>query len=221
MLLLDIISNEGGFMGKINETLIELILRNPIKLKNDKPSGNTINKRRAHKAALRHKSSIAAIVANIAINSLKAASQEDESQVNDTLERTAAEEPENKKENAAHGGYGTIKPYAGMSAYHGYVNYDKLWSHLGQFIAYGAYGRIENENMAMENGESTRQMISKETMEKAAKHFKYFVMGDIMGDIGFVPPAGLNIDSGEWEKYRLMSMMSVYRPLLALKRATA
>lgn len=209
-------------MGKINETLIELILKNLIKIKNGNQGGNAINKRRHHRAVLRHKSSIAAIAASIAANSLKAASQEDDNKADDNLERAAAEETENNEEKAVHGGYGTIKPYSGMPPHTNYVNYDKIWGHLGRFIAYGAYGRIEDESrVAMENGESTRQMISKETMEKAAKHFKYFVMGEVAGDIGFVPPAGLNISSGEWEKYRLMSMMSVYRPLLALKRATA
>ena len=84
------------------------------------------------------------------------------------------------------------------------------------------YENVESGNdIAMKNGESTREMVSTETMEKAAKHFKYFVVGEVLGDVGLVTPFGLNISSKEWEKYRLMSMMSVYRPLLKLKWATA
>ncbi|MBI2134507.1 hypothetical protein HYU09_00820 [Candidatus Woesearchaeota archaeon] len=181
-----------------------------------------MNNKRIHKTVSRHKSSIASIVASVVINSLKVSEKTDENQGKGTLDHTAEDESENKEEKPVHGGYGTIKHYAGMSAYTIYANYDKMWGHIGQFIAYGSYRITENENLAaMGNGESTRQMINKETMEKAAKHFKYFVRGEVAGDIGFVPPVGLNIDSGEWEKYRLMNMMSVYRPLLALKRSTA
>ena len=208
-------------MGKINETLAELILTNLTKIGINNPSKKTMKNRKVNKAISKHKSSIAAIVANIAINSLKASADDDQGKTKDILEHTAEEELENKEEKV-HGGYGSIKHYFGISPYTNYANYDKIWSHLGRFRSYGAYELIENENsVVMGNGESTRQMISKETMEKAAKHFKYFVMGEVAGDIGFVPPVGLNIDSGEWEKYRLMSMMSIYRPLLALKRATA
>jgi len=74
---------------------------------------------------------------------------------------------------------------------------------------------IQND-IAMKNGESTREMVGMETIEKAAKHFKYFVMGEVMGDIGYVPPTGLGINSKDWEKYRLMTQISFYRPLLKL-----
>ena len=57
--------------------------------------------------------------------------------------------------------------------------------------------------------------------KKAAKHFRYFVSGDVVGDIGYVPPTGLNINSKDWEKYKLMSMMSIYQPLIKLKSITA
>ena len=207
-------------MGKINETLIELILKNLIKIKNNKSSGNTINKRRYHKAVLRHKSSIAAIAASIAINSLKATSQEDENQANDTLERTAAEEPENKEEKAAHGGYGTIKPYAGMSPHINYVNYGKIWGHIGSFASKRAYETsFEKAGLRDSASQGTGILVENEVIEKAQKHFKYFVRGDIMGDIGYVPPTGIGIDSKDWEKFRLMTQMSVYMPLLKLFRS--
>ena len=124
----------------------------------------------------------------------------------------------------SNGGYGTISKHYGISPIVKHLDYTKLFSYLGAFRAKGMYEDLGERSMggAGSNGdESTREMVGKETMEKAAKHFKYFVRGDVQGDIGFVPPIGLNIDSGEWEKYRLMSMMSIYRPLLALKRAAA
>lgn len=120
------------------------------------------------------------------------------------------------------GGYGTINPYAGMSPHIKYTDYDKIWSHLGTFRAHSMYENAESPNeIALKNGESTREMVSKETIEKAARHFKYFISGDVISDIGYVPPVGSNIDSKEWEKYRLMTKMSIYLPLLKLKWITA
>lgn len=124
----------------------------------------------------------------------------------------------------SNGGYGTISKHYGISPVTKHLDYTKLFSYLGAFRAKGMYEDLAERSVGIAAGngdESTREMVGKETMEKAAKHFKYFIMGDVQGDIGLVPPVGLNIDSGEWEKYRLMGMMSIYRPLLALKRATA
>lgn len=142
----------------------------------------------------------------------------------DTLEEETKEETkiDNKKEKLVNGGYGTVNKLYRFSPIVKYTDYNKIWGHLGRFITYSMYGDIEGENnITIKDGESSRQMVSTETIEKAAKHFKYFVVGEILGDIGFVPPVGLNIDSKEWEKYRLMSIMSIYQPLLRLKWTTA
>ena len=73
----------------------------------------------------------------------------------------------------------------------------------------------------MNNGESSREMVSYETINKAERYFKYFVMGELMGEVGLVPPVGVGINSKDWEKYRLMTFMSIYRPLLKLMRSVA
>ena len=121
-----------------------------------------------------------------------------------------------------HGGYGTIKPYVGMSPYVKYADYGKIWGHLGTFRT-NASGSAEEtvHKIAMNNGESSREMVSYETINKAERHFKYFVMGELVGEVGLVPPVGIGIDSKDWEKYRLMTFMSIYRPLLKLMRSVA
>jgi hypothetical protein len=45
--------------------------------------------------------------------------------------------------------------------------------------------------------------------------------GEQLTNIGFVPPVGANVNSKDWEKYRVMSQMSIYQPIIALKRITA
>ena len=143
-----------------------------------------------------------------------------EKQAEEAAEETSLDKD---KETEVHGGYGTLSGNAGYLPNIKYVNYDKIWSHIGNFRSKDMY---ENTGFGL-NGhneagtESTREMLSNETIDKATKHFKYFVRGEVLGDIGFVPPTGSNIDSKEWEKYRTMWMMSTYRPLFALKRSTA
>jgi len=141
------------------------------------------------------------------------------------LEETAEEEPEEKKEVNINGGYGTISKHYGMSSTVNYVNYDKIWSHLGTFRAYNIFENDKNSNeIAMKNGESSREMISERTLDVGARNFKYVAnmnvnntVQDMMTVTNLVVPFGANISSKDWEKYTLMMKMSVYQPLIALK----
>lgn len=204
-------------MSTVKHTLTELIVRTFIEAK--KKAARRKSSKVSKKKTTRDKSSISAIIStiltNLRINEFENKEKEPEDQ-----ELSAQEEQE--EENVVHGGYGTIKPYSGMSSYVKYTDYSKIWSHLGAFRTNDMYERDESSNeIAMRNGESTREMVSTETLEKAAKHSKYFVWGDLVGDVSFVVPFGLNVNSKEWEKYRLMNMISFYKPLMRLKWSTA
>ena len=215
--------SNGGFVGKIKETLVELILRNFIGVNAYKTKRRAKNQfsRRANKRISGQKSSIAAIIQNIVANSITTDENTSEGK-KENLEIFAEEKSEDKEEKPVHGGYGTIKPYVGMSPYVKYADYSKIWGHLGAFRT-NAYGSAEKTQIqiAMDNGESSREMVSYETINKAERHFKYFVMGELVGEVGLVPPVGIGIDSKDWEKYRLMTFMSIYRPLLKLMRSMA
>ncbi len=205
-------------MSSVKHTLTELIKRNFIEIKKKTIKRKSTKAPKRKNKAPKDTSSISAIISNI----LMLNEMQDEVKETEDLEQHAEEEPENEPDDTVQGGYGTIKPYAGMSPHVKYTDYDKIWGHLGAFKTNSMYGDTESSNeIAMKNGESTREMVSKETMEKAAKHFKYFITGDAPGDVGFVPPFGANINSTEWEKYRLMNMLSFYKPLMKLKFSTA
>ena len=212
-------------MNIIKNTLIELVTKSFIEIK--KKKRNIKVSKRETKDSNRTESnsrfSISSFLINAAIKEKTEESKEEDTHINsDDLEVTAEEESEDKKKIAVNGGYGTVKTYSGMASHVKYADYNKLWSHLGAFRAYDTYGNNESsDNIAMKNGESSREIVSTEVVEKAQKHFKYFTLGDVMGDIGFVPPVGSNINSKDWEQYRLMSMMSIYQPLLKLKMSTA
>ena len=128
------------------------------------------------------------------------------------------------KEVVVGGGYGTIRVSYGGSPNAKNVDYDKLFSHLGSFRAKGMYEDFGggNADVRVNNtSEGTREMVSMETVDKAARFFKYAFTGEIPGDMGLVPPVGIGVNSKDWEKYRVMSQMSIYKPLIKLKMSTA
>ena len=155
------------------------------------------------------------------IKKIKDENKETKSEEN--LEEAAEDDTENKKKITVNGGYGTVSKHYGISPVVKYTDYNKIWGHLGSFRTYNMYGNNDESpnEIAMQNGESSRQMVSMETIDKAAKHFKYFVRGELMGEVGIIPPVGLNINSKDWEKYRLMTLMSIYQPLIKLMRSVA
>jgi hypothetical protein len=200
-------------LAKFKKTLIGLVIQNFFERKGGGAKFSNKNKFTA---------SISSILVELALRKVKGkeraeASIDDVSDIeNDELKKEKGNEP------FFSGGYGTVSKHYGMSRNVNYADYSKIWNHLGSFTAYNLDHDIEKPNeIVMKNGESSRQMVSMEVVEKSARHFKYFILGDVVGGIGFVPPVGANIDSKDWEKYRLMSMMSVYQPLLKLKWNTA
>lgn len=213
-------------MSKINETLIELIVKSIVELKERKRSKN---RTKGHKIP-NLKNSIAAGIANVVNNNIKLGKNKKrkENKEESNLE-DAADEADVSKEKARPGGYGTIKPYSGMSPYVQYSDYSKIWSHIGAFKAYSMFGNSEDMTAtAMRNGESSREMISERTQTMAARSFKYFARTatmeahtDYFTVTSLVPPTGANIDSKEWEKYALMMKMSVYQPIIRLNARMA
>jgi len=200
----------------VKKSLRELIRKNFIEISRKRLRKSPLKRKISNRSKNTLKFSLSSILISSA---LKEVSDQD-GKIDDS-EKESWEAPKDEPK-IEHGGYGTVSKDYGLSGTAKYTDYSKLWSHLGSFKTQNMYADTESSNqIAMNNGESTREAVSTETIEKAAKHFKYFVSGDIVGDIGFVPPTGSNINSKDWEKYRLMSMMSIYKPLLLLKTTTA
>lgn len=125
-----------------------------------------------------------------------------------------------RNELLVNGGYGTVSRLYAQASYSRNMEYGKAYT---RFIALGSSASfIEPEDNSLTARESSvGEIVSSEVVEKAAKHLKYFVPGEIMGDVGLVTPVGMNINSKDWEKYRLMSQISFYKPLLAIKNFSA
>ena len=189
--------------------MTELIAKNFVDIKKGK---------KAKRKVLNPKFSISSILINSAVREVKDEGKDTLKEEN--LEETAEEEQEDKNKKAVNGGYGTINKHYGVSPSAKYVNYEKIWSNIGTFKSKGMYENLAG-SFSQSEIKSTGVLVDNKVIEKAERHFKYFVNGDVMGDIGLVPPVGVNIDSKDWEKYRIMTQMSIYRPLLALFRATA
>ena len=206
-------------MSTIKDTISELIAKNILEITKSKSRKN--KKQRNISISSQQKTSVSLSITNIIASSEIKESEKEEMQEL-KLEEVAEEENSGiKGEKEKPGGYGTVKAYAGASPNTSYTNYESIWSHLGVFRSKGAYeSPFEKQGLGIDStNESTGILVSNEVIAKAEKHFKYFVRGEIMGDVGYVPPAGLGIDSKDWEKYRMMTQMSIYRPLLKLIRS--
>ena len=201
----------------IKNTLVDLIIRHISDKNKQKNNNEKTRANRKSNVKIAMPAGIGLIV-NTALkhakSSKKAAKNKEKSELEDTAEESKSKVREQP------GGYGTIKPYAGMSPYVQYSDYGKIWKHIGTFSTNGGYGTsFERDSLRSSVSENSGILVSMEVIEKAQKHFKYFVRGDIMGDIGYVPPFGIGIDSKDWEKYRMMTQMSIYMPLLKLMRS--
>jgi len=194
---------------KVNKVILKLALLNKKKSSKKK----TRLKKNIKSKTASNIGSLARMLVNKAVEKTKTTKKEENKE--DKIIYSTKEE----RQIIINGGYGTVSKVYGAAPVVKYVNYDKLFSHLGLFKAKGMYEDIESSAKTGQ-GESTREMVSSETMEKVAKHFKYFVAGDVMGDMGGVPPVGVGVNSKDWEKYRLMSKMSIYQPIIKLKTSS-
>jgi len=144
------------FLSRVKQTLTELIVRNFIdaKKRTAKRKNSKVSKSRSS-----HKIPVSVFLSNILENS-RISELENKEKDTEDLELNA-EESEHEEENVVHGGYGTIKPYSGMSSYMKYTDYSKIWGHLGAFRTNNMYARDGSSNeIAMNNGESSREMVS-------------------------------------------------------------
>ena len=132
-----------------------------------------------------------------------------------TLEKIAEKTQKIKLKKRKHVSYNNGS-YHPVSA--GYVDYDKLFSYLGNMSSGNMYDGFEYN--AQEQKQSNLPHFDfKEICETHSKHIKYFMSGDMSGGAGILPPNGSNINSKDWEKYRVLSMMSVYQPIITLMRS--
>jgi len=210
---LDIISNMS-----LDKVILKLILFN-LKKRKKKPKKriNKLQKKINKKKSAASICSLTQILINKAIEKVKETPKKEKNKEGKIIYSTKEE-----RVLITNGGYGTVSKVYGTTPVVKYTDYGKLFSHLGTFRAKGMYEDLEEREMKTKQMiASTREMVSTETMEKAAKHFKYFLVGELMTDVGYVPPVGIGINSKDWEKYRLMTKMSIYQPLIKLKNATA
>jgi len=221
-MLLDIISNRGGFLNTIKSTLIELVAKNFVEISKKKRTimPNRRITKKSNKTILNSGFSISSILISSTIKEITDKNEKKESKEED-LEETTEEDSDDKKKINVNGGYGNIKTYTGMSSYTNYADYGKIWDHVGTFRSQSMYEKPMDGFFSQSESKNTGVLVDNKVIEKAERHFKYFIPGEVVGDVGYVPPVGINVDSKEWEKYRLMSQMSIYRPLLALFRAIA
>ena len=205
-------------MNNIKSTLIDLVTKNfELNKKRNRIQNNIKRNKKRSIIVSNSKFSISSNIINMAFKEIEDKNKEEKSE--EDLEETAEEESEDKRKLTQNGGYGTIKNYSGISTYVKYTDYSKIWNHIGTFRSQSMYENPMEGFFPQSDSKSTGILLDNKVIEKAERHFKYFFTGEVIGDVGYVPPVGANINSKDWEKYRMMTQMSIYRPLIALFRA--
>ena len=146
----------------------------------------------------------------------------------DKREKPAVEDKSYKiakdeKELEINGGYGAVSKSYGMSPI-SYADYGKMFSHLGSFRAKQPYENMADHVGAMNKAaeSSSFALVDSETLQKGGWFVKYcahpgrFDMYTALGSL-VSPIPGLN--SGEWEKFKLLMMMD--KAMYALKISTS
>lgn len=107
------------------------------------------------------------------------------------------------RELKVNGGYGTVSKGYENTSHNSYVDYGKLFSHLGKFKAQGAY-EDKNDWVSIVNdslSEGKRQLVDSETIGKALMHVTYATPSRNIDSSSLVPIGNMNSD--EWEKFKL------------------
>ena len=112
-----------------------------------------------------------------------------------------------KEEKPEATGYGTASKSYGTAPQTSYVDYSKMFSYLGKFKARNAYENFETPSDANSFLEqSSRSLVDFETMNKGARHVRYFIpAGTDLNTLSLVPVAGMS--SGEWEQFKLWTKL--------------
>jgi hypothetical protein len=131
--------------------------------------------------------------------SVKSAKEKTET-IDEEVEVVEPEEDDNEKSNAAV--YLGIRPNIyGSGPAKSNVDYDEIYSHLGQTRAKGMYDDVSGGGGDSIDRVPERSLVDSEVIHDAIQWEKYFLSGDRMGDFGAVPMAGIN--SKDWERFRL------------------
>lgn len=190
-------------------TLAEKVIRNFSRIK-IKGAFVTVPKLKARKRAKtkpkqHDKIPISSIVGILMRNALEDAKKEAKEE-----KRTSDEKPYRvvKEEKPEATGYGTISKSYGTAPQSSYVDYGKLFSYLGRFRSRNAYENfeapLEQSNSFLE--QSSRSLVDFETINKGARHVRYFVpAGTDFNTLSLVPVAGMS--SGEWEQFKLWTKL--------------
>jgi hypothetical protein len=95
------------------------------------------------------------------------------------------------------------------------VDYDEIFSHLGQMETQNAYENMKRSDMAAElsNSENRHHNLSDDDSSRIVQHQKYHTPGFLMsGNTGLVPPPGMSAD--KWENYKLMVRLDSVKEML-------
>jgi len=116
------------------------------------------------------------------------------------------------------GGYGAVSKVYGM-LHTSYVDYARLFSHLGKFRAKSSYENMAEHIEVLNNAAESASFVlaDTETMEKGTDYIRYFHSKTPIDKTSLVPLGGMN--SAEWEQFKWFMRLDTAMYLLKISTA--
>lgn len=117
------------------------------------------------------------------------------------------------------GGYGAVSKVYGIIPNTSYVDYGRLFSHLGKFRAKSAYENMAEHVEALNNAAESGSFVlaDRETIDKGKFYVRYAHSKIPIDKTSLVPIAGMN--SAEWEEFKLFMRLDTAMYLLKISTA--
>lgn len=117
------------------------------------------------------------------------------------------------------GGYGAVSKVYGITPHTSYVDYARLFSHLGKFRAKSAYENMAEHIEALNNAAESDSFVlaDRETIDKGKFYVRYTNSKIPIDKTSLVPIAGMN--SAEWEEFKLFMRLDTAMYLLKISTA--
>ena len=106
--------------------------------------------------------------------------------------------------------YGASSKSYGSAPHVSYIDYGKIFSYLGKFRSQSEFenfvsdSHVEMVKKRMEQ-DNKFYLLDNEIIDDGVRAIKYFTPGNLAGEIGAVPMAGIN--SSDWEKFKLWKIV--------------
>ena len=158
------------------------------------------NKKRIKQSKPKHEIPTSTII-RILLKAVNERKKDEKKKLADSIQYKVIRDERPLLENA---GYGTVSKSYGSLIKAAYIDYGKLFSYLGEIKSRNAFEDFDASptqltNRILDQGNKF-YFVDREVIDTGVRTLKYFIPGEITGEIHVVP---VGVNSTDWEKFKL------------------